>query len=190
MEIPLLHLAPFVAAGLVPLMALVLILRLLTGGRGGQGAKRHRRVIRALRRTPVEGRAVLNKAERQVHQDLSLIVARSSSHHLLAQVSMGEFLCLGGRQKNRSRWQTVFNAFNAKRVDFLIVDAHWQPVMAVEYQGKGHHQGNAESRDAIKRAVLAKANIPLMEVASTGLSRDQKTNLYDMISKDRRSRAA
>lgn len=77
---------------------------------------------------------------------------------------------------------TGANAFNAKRVDFLIVDADWEPCVAIEYQGSGHYKGNARARDAIKRAVCEKADVAFMEVATDGLSAAQVRDLHDIMS--------
>ena len=37
---------------------------------------------------------------------------------------------------------------------------------ALEYQGTGHHQGNAAARDAVKKAALRKAGIGYHEVVA------------------------
>ena len=66
-----------------------------------------------------------------------------------------------GTQKQR--WQ-AYKAINSKRLDFLVIDPYGYPVLAVEYQGAGHYQGNAIERDAVKRAALEKASIPFIEV--------------------------
>lgn len=138
-----------------------------------------RRTLKAVRRAPIKPRALLNQPERKLHRELSRIVGQSGSHTLLTQVSMGEFLKIEGKRVSKSIWLTAMNAFNSKRVDFLIVDADWQPCVVIEYQGTGHGLGNASARDAIKRAVCARAKIPLIEVASSGLTGRQRRDLRD-----------
>lgn len=140
-----------------------------------------RRLLKTVRRAPLCATPALNQSERRVHRDLSQIVGQSRNHVLLAQVSMGEFLRVDGKRTSRSERQTVFNLFNAKRVDFLIVDADWQPCIVVEYQGTGHAQGNARDRDAIKRAVCERAGITFLEVAANGLTADQTRDLRDQM---------
>lgn len=140
-----------------------------------------RRTLKAIRRAPIKPRVVLNQPERKVYRDLSNLVAQSCSHTLLTQVSMGEFLRIDGKRVSKSIWLTAFNAFNAKRVDFLIVDADWVPCVVIEYQGTGHGLGNAASRDAIKRAVCARASIPMVEVASGGLTARQTRDLRETL---------
>ncbi len=58
----------------------------------------------------------------------------------------------------------AFNTINAKRVDFLLVDADQRPRVAIEYQGRGHHQGEAAARDAVKREALRRAGVGYGEV--------------------------
>lgn len=75
---------------------------------------------------------------------------------VMAQVSLGEILsCVD---------TAAFSAINSKRVDLLIVDEQHEPVAAVEYQGKGHWQGTAAARDAVKKEALRKAGIAYIEV--------------------------
>ncbi|WP_341862243.1 DUF2726 domain-containing protein [Gymnodinialimonas sp. 57CJ19] len=124
---------------------------------------------------------VLNQSERAVHRALADIVRQSGSHTLLAQVSMGEFLRLDRKGMPPSKWQTVFNAFNPKRVDFLIVDADWMACCVIEYQGSGHYQGDAKARDAVKRAVCDQAGVPLVEVEKSGLTAGQRRDLHDLL---------
>lgn len=153
---------------------------------GGSSRRRRPRsnskqVLRVIRRAPVRAVPVLNQSERAVHRALADIVRQSGSHTLLAQVSMGEFLRLDRKGMPRSKWQTVFNAFNSKRVDFLIVDDDWLACCAIEYQGSGHYQGDARARDAVKRAVCEQAHVPVMEVAKTGLTAGQRRDLQDLL---------
>lgn len=173
---------PSLGAGIGALIGVFVLVCLLKGGRRRRPSPSLRRTLTAIRRTTLEPRAVLNLSERKLHRELSRIVGQSRTHTLLAQVSMGEFLRARDARTSRSRWQTVFNAFNAKRVDFLIVDADWLPCIAVEYQGKGHYQGNARARDAIKRAVCERAGITFMEVASAGLTPCQTRDLHNVLS--------
>jgi hypothetical protein len=170
--------------GIVLAVPVVLFLMIAAAGRSRRraAAPSLARTLRAIKRAPVRAVPVLNASEQSVYRTLLDLVAQSRSHRLLVQVSMGEFLRLDRRGSARSGWQIVFNAFNAKRVDFLIVDADWVPCMAIEYQGSGHYKGNARARDAIKRAVCEKADVAFMEVATDGLSAAQVRDLHDMMS--------
>ncbi|OOF79224.1 hypothetical protein BKG96_02660 [Rodentibacter caecimuris] len=101
---------------------------------------------------------LMNKSEYQlflkITQRLSSIENRQY-FRLFSQVSMGEILAT---KDNRH-----FALINSKRIDFLIIDRKGYPVIAIEYQGKGHYQQNAIERDAIKREACRKANIKYLE---------------------------
>ncbi len=76
----------------------------------------------------------------------------------------------------------AYQLINAKRVDMLIVDREYWPVAAVEYQGSGHHLGNAAQRDAIKREALRKAGIDFLEVCegdTAAMLRDRLRHLAE-----------
>jgi hypothetical protein len=77
---------------------------------------------------------------------------------VMAQVSLGEIL--------RSKDAEAYGCINSKRVDMLIVDENRRPRHAIEYQGKGHYQGTAAARDAVKKEALRKAGIGYHEVVA------------------------
>lgn len=81
--------------------------------------------------------------------------------YLFSQVCLGEFI---GCRNNSEEDHLAFRLINTKRVDFLIIGFHGKPLVAIECQGSGHYQNNADHRDAIKATALASANIPLMEI--------------------------
>lgn len=76
------------------------------------------------------------------------------------QVSMGEFIGTAEGSRNSAN---AFSSFNSKRVDLLICDRDWRPLIAVEHQGSGHYQGDAEARDGVKRLALERAGVGLVE---------------------------
>jgi Protein of unknown function (DUF2726) len=77
-------------------------------------------------------------------------------HRVFAQTCLGEIL--------KSADQTAFHSINSKRADILVVDRGGWPVLAVEYQGQGHFQDAAMTRDAIKKEALRKAGVRYLEV--------------------------
>jgi Protein of unknown function (DUF2726) len=84
------------------------------------------------------------------------IASAQKGYRVFAQTSLGEVL--------DSLDRDAFHSINSKRVDILIVDQGGRPVVAVEYQGSGHYQGTAATRDAIKKEALEKAGIRYVEV--------------------------
>ena len=100
---------------------------------------------------------LLNRGESRVLAALEPIVAElAPGWRVMAQVSLGEVLDADSTE--------AFNTINAKRVDFLLVDAELKPRHAIEYQGQGHHQGTAAARDVVKKEALRRAGIGLVEV--------------------------
>ncbi len=104
-------------------------------------------------------RDLLSKSEGNVFKALDqAVIARNPGWQVMAQVSLGEFL--GSKDKQ------AYLAVNSKRVDFALMDEHCRVVHALEYQGTGHHQGNAAVRDAIKKEALRKAGIGYHEIVA------------------------
>ncbi|MDE8350333.1 MAG: DUF2726 domain-containing protein [Acidocella sp.] len=77
-------------------------------------------------------------------------------YRVCPQVSLGEVLSSPDKE--------AYRAINSKRIDLLIIDAQGFPIVAIEIQGRGHYQGNAAQRDAIKRTALLKAGITYAEL--------------------------
>ena len=109
----------------------------------------------AVRRADFEPRPILNKSELRRFAWIE-DWARGGPYRLFAQVSYGEVI----RSPDREAHASV----NSKRADFVLVDAAGMPAAVIEYQGSGHGQGNAAARDEVKRAALAKAGVPLVEL--------------------------
>lgn len=86
------------------------------------------------------------------------ITARGLSWRVMAQVSLGEVLS--------SPSIDAYRAINSKRVDLLIITRGGEPVAAIEYQGRGHYQGTAPLRDAVKKEALRRAGVGYIEVTA------------------------
>jgi|GEM_PF-2669786 len=80
------------------------------------------------------------------------------------EVGMGAFIRTTHSSDERVQ-KAAFSSCNSKRVDFLLIDPFGQPVLAVEYHGSGHSlSSDAEDRMRVKRLVLERVGIPLVEV--------------------------
>src|SRR4029077_4998954 len=111
----------------------------------------------AVMAAPFERRRLLNRCEYQTFKIIEAdIAAARRGYRVFAQTSLGEVLM--------SPDELAFRSINSKRVDILIVDQGGWPVIAVEFQGGGHYQGNAAIRDAVKREALSKAGVAYVEV--------------------------
>lgn len=116
-------------------------------------------------------RRLLSKSEARV-----LRVAEAAAREIcadwrvMAQVSLGEVL----KAQNSSAYWTI----NAKRVDLLLIDGTCRPLAAIEYQGSGHHQGQAAARDAVKKEALRRAGIAYIEVRAGDDPADLKRAIH------------
>lgn len=83
------------------------------------------------------------------------------------EVSMGAFIKTDPSLPQEIQDQ-AFWAYNNKRVDFLLVNCFGTPKLVIEYHGSGHNLSrDAEDRMKIKRAILYKTAIPLLEISYT-----------------------
>lgn len=81
------------------------------------------------------------------------------------EVAMGAFIKTRSREDAKAQ-DRAFSSYNSKRVDFLIIDKLGQPRLAVEYHGSGHDLSpDAPDRMMVKRLALARAGVPLVEIA-------------------------
>lgn len=76
----------------------------------------------------------------------------------------------------------AFSAYRGKRVDFLLVDASGRPKLAVEYNGTGHDlSDDAEDRMKVKRRVLERAGVPLLEIPARTTKSEVKRMVDDVL---------
>jgi hypothetical protein len=119
-----------------------------------------RQQLDSVRLAPFEKQRLLSRIEyrafRIIEED---VAAGRRGHRVFAQTSLGEVL--------KTPSPNAFSAINSKRVDILIVDPGGWPLLAVEFQGNGHYQGDAVMRDAVKREALRKAGVRYLEVFET-----------------------
>jgi Protein of unknown function (DUF2726) len=88
------------------------------------------------------------------------VAAARKGYRVFAQVNLGEIM----ESQNDDAYKSAFHSINAKRVDILITNGGGWPALAIEYQGEGHYQGDAEGRDAVKKEALRKAGIGYLEI--------------------------
>ncbi|NKX44283.1 DUF2726 domain-containing protein [Roseicyclus persicicus] len=173
---PLPGFAPVAVAGVVILLLAFLAAvqgrkkrRSKAPGKAGRGSEP---LLTGQVRTRLE--PLLNASERRVFTSVETLIRQvGGDYRLFAQVALGEVIRVDAREADRSVRQSTFNQINAKRLDFLIVDRDWTPKVALEYHGSGHFRGDAEKRDAIKRAACRSAGLPFIEIDQQGLSEEQ-----------------
>ena len=107
---------------------------------------------------------LMNKEEFNLFKILTNLNETYRYGYIFSQVSLGEIIGC----KNEKKFYTI----NSKRIDFLIVDLAGNPLIAIEYQGKGHYQGNYKERDAIKRHAVEEAGFIFLEIFTNDLNND------------------
>lgn len=130
--------------------------------------------LRTVMEADFKPRPLLNKPERRLLGVIEKALEElSPSWRAMGQVSLGEVLWSDDKD--------AYWAVNSKRVDLLIVDADYQPLHAIEFQGTGHYQPDnfAAARDAVKKEALRRAGIGYVEVVSG----DTPTQVKDMVRK-------
>lgn len=127
--------------------------------------------LRCVQDATVFPRSLLNREEAIVFRAALNAIrdanAASPSRKLSlgVQVSMGEFL--GTPKPGSESDNKAHSSINCKRSDLLIYTrSTFRPVLVIEHQGPAHDQGNARGRDAVKRAALEGAGVPLLETTS------------------------
>ena len=105
-------------------------------------------------------RPVLNRQEARLFRQIETRLPRG--YRVLAQVSYGEML----RCDDRARFLTI----NARRADFVLVDAGFNVVAVIEYDGPGHNGYTKRARDRAalgdsrKTHALQEAGLTLLRV--------------------------
>ena len=128
-------------------------------GRGASDIRDVGQQIQAVMAAKFEKRRLMNDPEYRLFRLIEEeALAERRGHRVFAQANLGEILASPDRR--------AFASINSKRVDILIVDGGGWPVAAVEYQGKGHYQGTAAARDAVKKEALRKAGVRYVEVCA------------------------
>lgn len=114
--------------------------------------------LRAVTSAEFKPRKLMSKDEaRTFYAAERAVKSMGAKCRVMAQVNLGEILSCPNKQ--------AFSAVNSKRVDILIVSQFGDPIVAIEYQGHGHYQGDAPARDAVKKEALRQAGIAYLEVA-------------------------
>ena len=112
-----------------------------------------------------EARPLLNRPEYRILRILEAVAQETPGGlRVMAQTSLGEVLAPQPASGSQDARDLAYRSINSKRLDFLVIDAYGMPVLAVEYQGHGHFSDTTFTRDAVKREVLRKAGIRLLEV--------------------------
>lgn len=134
--------------------------------------------MKAIAKCEFETTRLLNREEARLLPLLETLVRTAGrGHRVMAQTSMGEVLAPRKGSGTEAQIKAAFASINSKRLDFLIIDRSGRMVCAIEYQGSGHYQGTAFFRDAVKKEVLRRAGVPLIEVQRNFSTVDVETSV-------------
>ncbi len=130
--------------------------------------------LRAVMAAPFQKQKLLSLAEYRVFKIIEDDLAgRGGGYRLFAQANLGEIL--------RSPDDNAYRSINSKRVDILLVNGGGWPVLAIEYQGRGHYQGEAAARDAIKKEALRKAGVAYVEITDGDTDEQIRARVRDRL---------
>jgi len=113
--------------------------------------------LRAVMAAQFTARKVMRLGEYRVFRLVEKLVQNHrGGFRVFAQTSLGEII--------ESKDRIAHSAINSKRVDMLVIGPNGLPMVAIEYQGNGHHQSEAAARDAVKKEALRKAGVQYVEI--------------------------
>jgi hypothetical protein len=120
--------------------------------------------IRFIELSAIRKKPVLNREETAIFGHCLAVIRGFRRYgrklNICPQVSMGEML--GTPDDEHSKM--VYSSFNTKRVDILICDDSWRPLIVIEHQGSGHTLGEDwAERDFVKARALERAGVRLIE---------------------------
>ena len=135
------------------------------------------RQLHAVEAATFQKQRVLGRSEYRVFKIIEDEVATiGKGHRVFAQTSLGEIL--------KSSDQNAFHSINSKRADILVIDGGGWPVLAVEYQGQGHYQKAAATRDAVKKEALRKAGVRYLEVYPADSNDDIRSRVRGQLGRE------
>ncbi|WP_406720444.1 DUF2726 domain-containing protein [Thioclava litoralis] len=134
-------------------------------------------------------RPINKEAFRKFRVAEELLASEKQNWRIFAEVGLGAFVQTSRKSGTESQRKRAFKSYNSKRVDFLIIDSLGNAAVAMEYQGSGHHMSSdAAARDAVKKRVLQRADVELVEVSSYTTDDELRTSLAAALQRHRQKR--
>lgn len=87
--------------------------------------------------------------------------AVGSDYRISPKVRLGDVIDVK-RGLSRQEWQSAFNRIQSKHIDFLICDADYLTLCAIELDDSSHEQSNRQDRDDFVNKALWSAGIKLV----------------------------
>jgi len=178
------------------LLLLFALLRLRSRKRRAQRrrTRRAKRVETAVTATPSEAAEVVSNElpkvtaypmpvigliEERVHDALEDLASQSvMGHRVLTQLSLSAFLYAGSSGLSRADEQRVTAHLAGLQVDFLVVDADWQPVVAVNI---ARDAGSATDALEVEGEICRRAGVAYLIVTADGLSTERRDEISRLL---------
>ncbi|KPQ16545.1 MAG: Protein of unknown function (DUF2726) [Rhodobacteraceae bacterium HLUCCO18] len=186
-----------VIIGFAALLLLLLVLFRVRSRRRRERRRRERRATRvetAVIATASEGAGamaeelpkitaypmpVIGLIEERVFDALEDIASQSiMGHRVLTQLSLSAFLYAGSSGLSRADEQKVTTHLASLQVDFLIVDADWQPVVAVNIE---RDAGSASDALEVEGEICRRAGVAYLIVNAAGLSTERQNEISRLL---------
>jgi hypothetical protein len=122
---------------------------------------------------------VIGLIEERVYDALEDIASQSiMGHRVLTQLSLSAFLYAGSSGLSRADEQRVIAHLSSLQVDFLIVDADWQPVVAVNIE-----RDAVSASDALEEEgeICSNAGVAYLIVTADGLSDTRRDEIRRLL---------
>jgi len=178
------------------LLLLFALLRLRSRKRRAQRrrTRRAKRVETAVTATPSEAAEVVSNElpkvtaypmpvigliEERIHDALEDLASQSvMGHRVLTQLSLSAFLYAGSSGLSRADEQRVTAHLAGLQVDFLVVDADWQPVVAVNIE---RDAGSATDALEVEGEICRRAGVAYLIVTADGLSTERRDEISRLL---------
>ena len=122
---------------------------------------------------------VMTRVEERLLDALEEIARDSGArHHVLAQLSLSAFLYGGKAGRSRAQDPEIRRQLAALQVDFLIVDAEWGPVLAIDLE---RDECSTSVADDLSRLALDRAGIAHMTIGANALSEAQREDIKRLL---------
>jgi len=103
---------------------------------------------------------LLTEPERRFARLLEQVAAHRHKH-LCVQVPLAALLQIPSGTPNHQTWR---NKIDRKTIDFVLTDADYRPVIAIEYDDSSHSRNSRRERDAFVGQALESAGLPLVRI--------------------------
>lgn len=122
---------------------------------------------------------VIGLIEERVFDELEDIASQSiMGHRVLTQLSLSAFLYAGSSGLSRADERRVVSHLAGLQVDFLIVDADWRPVVAVNIERDASAADEALEEEA---DICARAGVAYLIVNADGLSPERQDEIRRLL---------